>query len=508
MPIASGTGPEVTNCESLKMNTQPSIGNDPSFVPYNCAQSPEPEGMTEVVYTPSPDSYGCPPGGFVLVPVPYMMDQSGQLVQFPCPMDQSGQMVWAVPSNAGLPSSACHMMQRCSDGSASWASAPSNAREESNPSAPPAAADMDGMHNAPKVGTWFKKMPSVAEETSEETSGGDVTHNDNMSASESTALPDDIAALGKPRQLLYNAELASSVEDLLEFANPTKRAAIITWMQPAVVELALSANGTRVVQKAFEVGRSESQIKLIQCLHGRVRQLLDSHHGNHVLQNIIVKMPPHALHFIFYELSSFHGGWAGVIKHRFGCRVVERLLEHCEPELLAPIVSEVVADIDSIARHPFANYVVQHILEHVPDHRQQVVNALIHAGVPALAQHRVASNVVERAFVTGRTEMQRSLSKAILQTPNAIVQMGCTRYGTFTVRQMLEIFQQLVQQDQQLAYAGNPANVCPTNLELYSWMLQQLAPATQTLRMSKHGRHIAARVSAALAESSNRYPTW
>merc|ERR1712224_726919 len=212
-------------------------------------------------------------------------------------------------------------------------------------------------------------------------------------------------------------------EEELENSDNIKRAAIPAWMQPAAVDLALSAKGTRIVQKALEMTGGEPQLAFSQCFHGRVRQLLDSHHGNHVLQKSIEKMPPHALHFIFHELSFFHGGWAGVIKHRFGCRVVERLLEHCESaESIAPIVEAVEAEIDLFAKHPYANYVVQHILEHWPVYRQQVVHALIQVQVPFLAIHKVASNIVEKVFVHGSAENQRAVAEVILSTPNAIVE--------------------------------------------------------------------------------------
>lgn len=161
-----------------------------------------------------------------------------------------------------------------------------------------------------------------------------------------------------------------------------------------------------------------------------------------------------------------------MVKHRFGCRVVERLLEHCESEATLPIVASVVAEIDVLARHPFANYVIQHIMEYVPAHRHSVVLALIRVGVPQLAFHRVASNIIEKVFEHGSGEDQRSLAEAVLSTPNAIVEMGSSRYGSFTVRKMLEKL-------------PDP---------LYSIAVEQLAAAIPSLRASKHGRHIAARV--------------
>jgi len=276
-----------------------------------------------------------------------------------------------------------------------------------------------------------------------------------------------------------DAELSAHVQALLERSSSAKRAAIITWLLPAVLQLTLSPNGTHLIQKALEVTGGEIQIELSRCLHGRARQLLDSHHGNHVLQKMIVMMPPHAVEFIFHELSFFPGGWAGVVRHRFGCRVAERLIEYCDTALAAPIVTAVVAEIDLLSKHPFANYVVQHILEYVPAHRSRVVHALIQAGVPFLAQHKVASNVVEKAFEHGGAENQQAIAEAILSTPGAIVEMGRGRYGSFTVRRMLEALE-----DPWLYMA-----------------LQQLSEALPSLRASKHGRQIAFRVSAGLCKS-------
>lgn len=411
------------------------VANGPN-VPH-WTQSPDP--MPQMMYTTSAEPYGCPPAGLMLVPFPCMMDQNGHLIQFPCAMDQSQPLSWAPPS---IPGNGFHMpySQTC--------------QEEIN-------------LVTPRTGASEKTSQDVAEDADEFTADPALD-----------CIPDDILALGNPQQILVNGELASTVEALLENSSRPKCAAIINWMLPAVIELALSANGTRIIQKALEVSGSDSQIRLSQCLHGYARRLLDSHHGNHVLQKSIVMMPPHAVQFIFHELPYFRGGWAGVACHRFGCRVVERLLEHCQAELTAPIVAAVVAEIDSLSRHPFANYVVQHILEHVPAHRPQVVQALIEVGVPLLAQHRVASNVVERAFEHSGVENQRILAEAILSTPMAIVDMGCSRYGNFTVRRMLEALQD----------------------PLYYVAIQQLAEAVPRLRASKHGRHLAARVSAALSK--------
>jgi len=372
-----------------------------------------------------------------------MVDQNGMLVQFPCHLDQSQPSSWAPEHatmiNPGVPNNGFHM--------------PSVYENEKH---------QEEVNSA-----------SACNAVSQEDADGPST---DFPTSDCNSLP-EILALGNPQQIVMNAGFASEVAEMLESGSKAKREAIVEWMIPAALQLALSANGTLLIQRALEVTGSDSQIKLSQCLHGSAIRLLDSHHGNHVLQTCIKMMRPHEVQFIYQELSFFRGGWASVACHRFGCRVVERLLEHYGPEWNAPIVAAVVEKIDLLSMHPFANYVVQHILEHVPAHCSQVVDALIQVGVPDLAQHRVASHVVEKAFEHGGAENQGALAEAILSTPYAIVDMGCSRYGNFSVRRMLEALQE----------------------PLSSRAFQQLAEDVPKLRASKHGRHIASRVSAALA---------
>lgn len=423
----------------------------------NLGHGPGPQSlgiMQPKVYTPCSQTYNFSPGAVFVIPV----------MQFPCLLKQTGQMGWAPPSNL------CHMMQpgieplgcsQCSvldKGTGPEVRTPTAVCEDTSHM----ATYTDGMACELDVGTQVQKMPAVLEEFKAAMYNCDACN-----------LDDDVATLGNPRQMLVDAELAACIKEQLEKASSNRRSAIVVWMLPAVVDLALSAKGTHVVQKALEVSGVESQIALSRCLHGHVRRLLVSHHGNHVLQKTVVMMPPHAVHFIIHELSFFPGGWAEVVKHRFGCRVVERLLEHCESALTEPIVEAVVAEIDLFAKHPFANYVLQHILEYAPTHRHQVVYALSQVEVPLLAQHPVGSNVVEFAFDHGDTTNQMVLAEAILSTPSAVVEMARSRHGSFTVRRMLEVLQD----------------------PLYTMALDQLAAALPSLQATRYGRHIAARIS-------------
>merc|ERR1712182_117772 len=108
---------------------------------------------------------------------------------------------------------------------------------------------------------------------------------------------------------------------------------------------------------------------------------------------------------------------------------------------------------------------------------------LVQVGVPEMAQHRVASNIVEKAFEHSGTKLQNVLAEAILSSHGAVVDMSCGRYGSFTVRRMLEALQGT------LRYIA----------------LQQLGEAIPQLQACKSGRPIASRVLRVLSKIDGAY---
>jgi hypothetical protein len=73
---------------------------------------------------------------------------------------------------------------------------------------------------------------------------------------------------------------------------------------------------------------------------GHVREAIESPHANFVLQKLIETMPPSFTSFVLDEIRG-HVDWAA--RHRFGCRVVARLVEHNPAERVAVLLREMEA---------------------------------------------------------------------------------------------------------------------------------------------------------------------
>jgi len=273
--------------------------------------------------------------------------------------------------------------------------------------------------------------------------------------------------------LIQSAELSDIVAEQMENCDRARLCVILRWLQKAALELALSACGCRVVQKAFEVAGGDDRAALVSQLRGHAVKLVESPHGNHVLQKCIETMPNKSVQFVVDELGAFRGGWAALARHRYGCRVEERLIEQFPEEMLGLLMTAVIADTHTLCCHPYGNYVVQHVLEHgSKERRAQIVTVLVQDDIVSLAQHNVASNVVRKAIEFCGSEGQQTLARAILAVNGGFLAMGCSRYGSQAARQLLE------------ALSG----------ALYEEAVQQLQASIGSLRSSKYGRAIAQRL--------------
>ena len=50
--------------------------------------------------------------------------------------------------------------------------------------------------------------------------------------------------------------------------------------------------------------------------------------------------------------------------HPYGCRVIQRILEHCPHEQTSGILSQIHASIEVLIVDQYGNYVIQHVLQH------------------------------------------------------------------------------------------------------------------------------------------------
>lgn len=285
-----------------------------------------------------------------------------------------------------------------------------------------------------RVGTWSNQMPTTLEL---EENGKCVKREENCSKEEE--LDVEVEDFGDPIGLADNFEQSDKVISRLETADCMEKQQIIKWLQGTLLTLAQSKHSCRVVQKALEVAGSMSRNKLVAELELHVEMLYKSPHGNYVLSKLVETVPSAALQPVIRQLQA--QGPITVAKHRFGCRVLERLIEHCSEHEILGLIGPIIANSEMLCRHVYGNFIIQHLVEQgSPARRMSVLNHLL-SHMPYLAMHRTASHVVQRVLEYSDKESLQMIVAVLLcaESPNSFVDIACSRYGSFVTEQFVNL---------------------------------------------------------------------
>jgi len=155
-----------------------------------------------------------------------------------------------------------------------------------------------------------------------------------------------------------------------------------------------------------------------------------------VIQKVVEVMPATHSGFVAEELR---GVGATVARHRFGCRVLCRLLEHSGSSAsLMELLDEVLAEARDLCRHAFGHYVLQSILEHGhASHRQRLASTL-RSELLEHAQHRCSSHVLESALVHCSAEDREALAAGLLAGgADGVAALARGQFSSFVVRALI-----------------------------------------------------------------------
>ncbi|XP_027915576.1 pumilio homolog 6, chloroplastic-like isoform X1 [Vigna unguiculata] len=230
------------------------------------------------------------------------------------------------------------------------------------------------------------------------------------------------------------------IQKFFEYGSPEQRKELANCLLGQILPLSLQMYGCRVIQKALEVINLEQKVQLVHELDGNVMRCVRDQNGNHVIQKCIESIPTKSIDFI---ISAFRGQVAILSMHPYGCRVIQRVLEHCSDEVQCQfIVDEILQSVFTLAQDQYGNYVAQHVLERGrPQERSQIISKLS-GHIVQLSQHKFASNVVEKCLEYGdSTERQLLITEIIghdKQHDNLLTMMK-DQFANYVIQRVLEI---------------------------------------------------------------------
>lgn len=180
---------------------------------------------------------------------------------------------------------------------------------------------------------------------------------------------------------------------------------------------------------------------------GRVKHLVHNHNGNHVIQKSIMRINElvrddcptagkdieemaasrelllSSLGVIIDEITE---SISDLSMHPYGCRVVQRLIEHCSGPQQARVLDSVVVGIpgadgaaaagllESLVEHEYGNYVVQRVLAHGRMSDREAAFNVVRSNVLRLSTQKHSSNVVEMMLTYGDADQRHDIVEEML----------------------------------------------------------------------------------------------
>ncbi|CAN6245601.1 unnamed protein product [Urochloa humidicola] len=273
------------------------------------------------------------------------------------------------------------------------------------------------------------------------------------------------------------------IQKFFEYGTEAQTKQLASLLKNYVLQLSLQMYGCRVIQKALEVVEVEQQTQMALELDGSIMRCVRDQNGNHVIQKCIECIPQERIRFI---ISAFYGHVVDLSMHPYGCRVIQRVLEHCDDESTQnAMMEEIMQSVVTLTGDQYGNYVIQHVLQHgKPEERSTIITQL--AGqIVKMSQQKFASNVVEKCLTFGSPEQRQILIDEMLGTTDENVPLQAMmkdQFGNYVVQKVLEIC------DDQ-------------NREL---ILSRIKVHLNALKRYTYGKHIVARVEKLIAAGERR----
>lgn len=237
-----------------------------------------------------------------------------------------------------------------------------------------------------------------------------------------------------------SAEMCNEVAQQLD-EGPESKAKAVATLTGKIRELSFKKIGCRVVQKAIEVSSLGVAAALAGELQGAVQEAIESPHANYVIQKVIEVLPAAHAGFVVGELT---GKGGEVARHRYGCRVLCRLLEHhsCGERTdgrTSALINEVLTEVVELSRHNFGHHVIQSILEHGTQEQRCKIAVALRGDLLRNAKNRNASFIVERALAFCTTEDQQIMAAELLSNAENLPSLAENQFGCHVAKALLRL---------------------------------------------------------------------
>jgi len=256
------------------------------------------------------------------------------------------------------------------------------------------------------------------------------------------------------------------VQKLLENGSESMKEELKHTLQGEMLSLSMQMYGCRVVQKALEKLSNDDVPRLLQEFHGNVLTCIHDQNGNHVIQKCVEVLSSKAKRASANDDETNANIFSGRIQfiidnvlesvaplscHPYGCRVLQRILEHCVESQKLRTLDEIMKFHRTLLDDQYGNYVIQHVLQYgrVSD-RDSILEIVAENGLLNLSRQKYASNVVEKLLKFGTKDQRNAIVREMLKTVNSkdedldedtsvVLMMVRDAYANYVVQTSLDV---------------------------------------------------------------------
>ncbi|KAL0211810.1 hypothetical protein RCL1_005436 [Eukaryota sp. TZLM3-RCL] len=211
---------------------------------------------------------------------------------------------------------------------------------------------------------------------------------------------------------------------------------LVNMLKGRILDLTLQMYGCRVVQKAFTSLSPDVLLPLVHELRGSVWGCIRDQNGNHVIQcavETVSKINPKELDFLIEAVT---GSCGDLASHAYGCRVIQRILEHCTKEQISPLIDELLLKSRVLVNDQYGNYVCQHIIQFEPEASDRLFDSLRGTFVE-LARQKFSSNVVEQMCRYLSKKHVEVIAREFLKDDEVLPTLMRDPFGNFVIQKVV-----------------------------------------------------------------------
>ena len=221
------------------------------------------------------------------------------------------------------------------------------------------------------------------------------------------------------------------VQKLLDFGTESIRMQIRDTMAGEMLQMSLQMYGCRVVQKALETLKDVDLASLLDEFQHNVLSLIHDQNGNHVIQKCIEVVKTRSMkaqaagdqqriayleNLVEFIISDVLVNTASLSCHPYGCRVLQRILEHSSSTRKTNVLERIKACHRRLLDDQYGNYVIQHVLQYGrSEDRDSILAIVVESGLLGLSRQKFASNVVEKLLKHGNDSHRKGLVREMLK---------------------------------------------------------------------------------------------